>query len=990
MTNGRCVVNVHTAADNTVKNGVLTVNVTDEKNNVITNTVNFTLTNNITKVLFDGREGIIDKPMVPGTYYNVAISVLPEDTTQTDWKITALSGLDSRFSQISGPDNHTLRFMVDKNITGETITDDAVLNLQFSAVTSVPVSITAHIVSGGYIEMTGAFEFNPDAYPQVSLVHKPYKDNYKHENDSISMSYLGHTQTSKTESETRQGGTFEDYTNYPQISGDVYRRTGTNDGTGITATLRVNISEEEGPDYAQDEDDYIYMHNFYMYRDTPGTRDANDTFNYDFPSDGYTMRISLGTPECATDYQFGYPDRKTVKTYSWVTKYYNGTRWISEGYNHWNDNPYNAEYENGVKTVKFVNCVIDKPIKFYAAPESIKFINCIINCSSPVLFNVRSDNADGYEYNNIYNIAIDYTNCTFTVSDFDDTNMRTPMFYTYQYNEQTEDYDYNTVLTNMVDVTVKIKYGDVDITSAAYTALNQETSVSELPTGCTIKYGSGTTEHAIEYLRKQWGSSAAYMVKNENQETPFWIQIGQIVGTGGQIARNTATKYPANIRYNINSDDFSQSTVLTTLNASTLNTGDKVYFWGDLNTVDESSYASYTCPIAFNFSISNVQGQPYGSVLNNGFKTVAIGGNVMSLYYMDDFDSHDTVDSSRQSVSFFKIENERICHWMTDASKFYICPNLSYASYFSGHYALVSLPDFSHITSVNANQFNSMFNGCKALVDCPDLSNITIIGAKGCQSMFNGCTSLTRAILPKELTSSSQQSCATMFNGCTSLVDTTYMHISGNTGGACFYKMFMNCTALTTADIFIDANASTVATPQWEPTLNNTMSYDSATDKVTFSGTSSFAGSVNYVYRYMFMNCNHLTNFLHPVNIKFATDSIGMFATTKISSLTINFTGTGRYINDQMFYHSTIESCTLNITANKTPEEPSTSAYKAMFDYATSLQYLYAPNITRMTSGSIMTNVPETGTIVVSSSVDNITAGTKGIPATWTVEYALN
>ena len=66
---------------------------------------------------------------------------------------------------------------------------------------------------------------------------------------------------------------------------------------------------------------------------------------------------------------------------------------------------------------------------------------------------------------------------------------------------------------------------------------------------------------------------------------------------------------------------------------------------------------------------------------------------------------------------------------MTDASKFYICPNLSYNSYFNGHYALVTPPDFSHITSANlTGQFTSMFGGCKALVNCPDLSNITKIG----------------------------------------------------------------------------------------------------------------------------------------------------------------------------------------------------------------------------------------------------------------------
>lgn len=899
MTNGRCVVNVHTAADNTVKNGVLTVNVTDEKNNVITNTVNFTLTNNITKVLFDGREGIIDKPMVPGTYYNVAISVLPEDTTQTDWKITALSGLDSRFSQISGPDNHTLRFMVDKNVTGETITDDAVLNLQFSAVTSVPVSITAHIVSGGYIEATGDFWSRPDAFPQVTLINKPYKDDAKHDGDSISMSYLGHTETYKGESKTRPGGSFQDITGFA-TGGDSTRRAATEKGTGISASFTVHGSEEEGPDYEHDEDDYIFKRDFYMYRDTAGTDDANTYFNYDFVSDGYTMRISLAYPDCVNDYQFGYPDRTTVQTREWVEKYYNGTRWNREGYDRWNQQVYN-EYYSGVKTVKFVNCVIDKPIKFYAAPKSIKFINCIINCSSPVMLNVRNDNEEGYEFNRAKNVAIDYTNCTFTVSDFDDTNMRTRAFFTYVYDKQAEDYDYTQIITNMVDVNVSIKYGDVDITSAAYTALNQETSVSELPTGCTIKYGSGTTAHAIEYLRKQWGSSAVYMVKNENQETPFWIEIGDIIGTGVMLQKKTGLKYQPEIRYNINSSDFSTSSAFTSIDDTMIAKGYRIYFWADMQTTPETSSSTEGSIISFNFSYSSVSGKPFGSVINRGFKTVKIGGNIMSLYYMDDFDSKTTIDqSNRAYISYCKLDQTAVQHWVTDASAFYICPEVRYNSLFNGYYVLTAAPDMSHITSVGANQFNGMFSGCTALVNCPDLSNITIIGAKGCQSMFNGCTSLTRAILPKELTSSSQQSCATMFNGCTSLVDTTYMHISGNTGGACFYKMFMNCTALTTADIFIDANASTVATPQWEPTLNNKMSYDSATDKVTFSGTASYSGSTDYVYRYMFMNCNHLTNFLHPVNMKLTNvqDMVGMFATTKINSLTINFTGTAKCRTD--------------------------------------------------------------------------------------------
>ena len=222
VTNGKCVVNVHTAADTTVKNGVLTVNITDEKDNVITNTVNFTLTNNISKVLFDGRENVIDRPMVPGTYYDIAISVLPEDTTQTSWSIAELTGLSRDFTQMSSGNNHTLRFKVNSDVTGDTVTDDAVLTLQNSAVSSVPVSITAHIVSNGYIEVKGGFDIIPYTFPQLTLVDRPWENNYKHDKDAVTMSYLGKTMTKKGETETRDGGTFAPINSFNGRN-DVYR-----------------------------------------------------------------------------------------------------------------------------------------------------------------------------------------------------------------------------------------------------------------------------------------------------------------------------------------------------------------------------------------------------------------------------------------------------------------------------------------------------------------------------------------------------------------------------------------------------------------------------------------------------------------------------------------------------------------------------------------------------------------------------------------------
>ncbi len=384
-----------------------------------------------------------------------------------------------------------------------------------------------------------------------------------------------------------------------------------------------------------------------MYDGTRGTRDTSETFNFDFPSDGYTMRVNLATPDNVVDYQFGYEDRSVVKAREWAVKYFNGTKWYTDGQNQLVDNQIYNNSVNNISSVKFVNCVFDKPVMCYVPIKNIEFVNCIINCSSPIIFKIRNDNSSEGEYNKVVEMNVKYNNCEITVSDFADTNMRTFMFYTYTWNDQAEDYDYALPIANTVDCTVHFNYGNVKITDAAYATLDNEHTLSELPQGSSVKYLLGITEHGLEYLRKQWGTNATYIVKNENQETPFWIQIGQIVGTGGTITRNTVTKYPANIRYNINSDDFSQSTVLTTLAASTLNTGDKVYFWGDLNTVAASYYASYSCPIVFNFNISNEQGQPYGSVLINGFKTVAIGGNVMSLYFMDEFDTHDTVDSER-------------------------------------------------------------------------------------------------------------------------------------------------------------------------------------------------------------------------------------------------------------------------------------------------------------------------------------------------------
>ena len=591
VTNGRCVVNVHTAADNTEKSGTLTINVTDEKGNLKSATCSIKLTNNITKVLFNGHDGVIDKAMVPGLTYDIPISVLPEDTTQTSWSASSISGLDSRLTA-SIVNNRTLRIQINSGVTDELIEDEAALIVDNSAVTSAPFNISAHNISNGTIEISGI----PDSDRYVEPVFRTIEwwDGTRNHNDIMNVTFDSVTK----DGVTRPGGnaTFSDSEDIEIFRQDIgYAAwSKTDNGTGISFGVTRYYTWVPGPNYEQDEnDEYLQVDmGFCIGTGAKGSDSAN---HEDWSAEKYNATIHLQSPMDVKWYQIG-SEHNTV------------TRWIDQSdfltpVGKYSESTAQNKY-GLVQTLTFRNCVFDQPIWCYLAVPKINFVNCIINCSNPVKFKFRNENIGDTNDTN-YNVSIDYTNCSITVSDYTDTQMRCPLFFNYQYDDQTGEYDYTVEVPNMEGCEVNVAYGDVDITSDAYSTLNQQTTLSTLPAGNAVKYAPGTTAHGLEYLRKQWGSNASYIERNVLQETPFWIQIGEIVGTGGTIIRNTMTKYPANIRYNINSDDFSQSTVLTTLAASTLNTGDKVYFWGDLNTVAESSVASYSCPIKFNFTVMN-------------------------------------------------------------------------------------------------------------------------------------------------------------------------------------------------------------------------------------------------------------------------------------------------------------------------------------------------------------------------------------------------
>ena len=93
-----------------------------------------------------------------------------------------------------------------------------------------------------------------------------------------------------------------------------------------------------------------------------------------------------------------------------------------------------------------------------------------------------------------------------------------------------------------------------------------------------------------------------------------------------------------------------------------------------------------------------------------------------------------------------------------------------------------------------------------------------------------------------------------------------------------------------------------------------------------------------------------------------------------------------------MFYHSDIKRFTLNVIDYISGSYPTSSTTSGtIFVNCSQLSYVSVPGIKKIFPNgvTIMSGGPENGTIVVSND-DGITAGSNGVPETWTVEYALN
>lgn len=234
-----------------------------------------------------------------------------------------------------------------------------------------------------------------------------------------------------------------------------------------------------------------------------------------------------------------------------------------------------------------------------------------------------------------------------------------------------------------------------------------------------------------------------------------------------------------------------------------------------------------------------------------------------------------------------------------------------------------------HINSFGSTGQFKVYGNIMSLISGDTFENVdTLTRIRSFSYLFNGATGLTSAenlILPA--TSLTQYCYESMFAHCTNL--TTAPELPATTlAYYCYYSMFDGCTNLTIAP---QLPATTLA---------------------------------NYCYQFMFEGCTSLTT--APV----------LPATTLAYSC----------------YANMFDGCTSLTTA---PELQATTlaqhCYYQMFKGCTSLNYIkcLATNISAADCTREWVNgVSSSGTFVKSSSMNNWTRGSSGIPNNWTVQNA--
>ena len=172
-----------------------------------------------------------------------------------------------------------------------------------------------------------------------------------------------------------------------------------------------------------------------------------------------------------------------------------------------------------------------------------------------------------------------------------------------------------------------------------------------------------------------------------------------------------------------------------------------------------------------------------------------VSGNVMSLYYGDNFIGQ--TDLTGKTYAFYGLFTN--CTKLIDASNLILpattLANRCYYNMFQSCTGLTTAPELPATTLANYC-YAYMFYGCTSLTKAPKLPATTL--AESCYSnMFGGCTALKTA--PELSAATLFYSCYQyMFQGCTSL--TTAPELPATTlANYCYTYMFYGCSSLITA-----------------------------------------------------------------------------------------------------------------------------------------------------------------------------------------------
>lgn len=177
-------------------------------------------------------------------------------------------------------------------------------------------------------------------------------------------------------------------------------------------------------------------------------------------------------------------------------------------------------------------------------------------------------------------------------------------------------------------------------------------------------------------------------------------------------------------------------------------------------------------------------------------------GNIMSLFYGDDFSNQNTIPHVIRSLfSLNKI--------LTDASKL-ILPatnlvNSCYTDMFTGCVQLVNPPKVLPAEYGPSECYSNMFSGCVQLIKTPLIRMMNGYNNNGagygrqCQNMFSGCINLTKAEIWFAISGvgygASRPGAATddMFSGCTKLKE-LYLYAPKLTQH-CYHSIIFNNTS---------------------------------------------------------------------------------------------------------------------------------------------------------------------------------------------------